>query len=179
MKITVIGMGRLGVVAASGLAIDGHQVVGVDVDGTRIAELKKGNIALYEPGLETWLNEGLHRGHLDFFHTQDFPGDLGDAVVIATGTPASEGGEADLGQVRSALQWVRTMQTRNTTIVMKSTVPPGSGRTFTQQELSGLDVAYVSNPEFLREGRALHDWKHPDRSRPSNKCTGVLKRPTC
>ena len=163
MKITVVGMGPLGVVAASGLAGEGHRVVGVDVDETRITELKTGKTVLHEPGLEAWLAAGLQSGHLSFFHTQDFHGDLGDAVVIATGTPASEGGEADLGQVRSALHWLRAMQPRNATIVMKSTVPPGSGRTFTQQELSGLDVAYVSNPEFLREGRALHDWKHPDR----------------
>ena len=163
MKITVIGPGHLGVVAACCLAKEGHYVNGLDVDSSKIVGLRKGKIALYEVGLEMWLAEGLQSGHLNFLHTEEFTGDLGDAAVIATGTPASQGGEADLSQVLCALHWIKTLRPRNTAIVMKSTVPPGSGRRFMQQELRGIDAAYVSNPEFLREGRALQDWMYPDR----------------
>ncbi|MYC30665.1 MAG: UDP-glucose/GDP-mannose dehydrogenase family protein [Chloroflexi bacterium] len=163
MRITVVGMGHLGVVAASALARAGHHVTGVDVDRFRIEGLKQGKPALHEPGLEAWLEEGLGRGNLCFLDTEEFSGNLGEVALVATGTPASEGGEADLSQVLSALHWIRSLQPGNTAIVMKSTVPPGSGSAFAQRELRGLDVAYVSNPEFLREGRALQDWMHPDR----------------
>ncbi|MDE2939372.1 MAG: UDP-glucose/GDP-mannose dehydrogenase family protein [Chloroflexota bacterium] len=180
MRITVIGMGHLGIVAASALAREGHHVTGVDVDSSRIEGLKKGKVALYEPGLAILLKEGLSRGNLCFRGTEEFSGDLGDVALVATGTPSGEGGEAGLSQVISALHWIRNLQPRNTTIVMKSTVPPGSGLAFAQRELKGLDVAYVSNPEFLREGRALQDWMHPDRivagvEGSSRKSVGVLK----
>ena len=163
MRITVIGMGHLGVVAASALAREGHKVTGVDVDRSRIEGLEKGKSGLYEPGLDAWLAEGLQAGDLRFLHPGDFSGYLGYVVVVATGTPASEGGQPDLSQVLSALDWIKAQQPGKTTIVMKSTVPPGSGKSFIQRELAGLDITYMSNPEFLREGNALHDWMHPDR----------------
>ena len=163
MKITVVGLGHLGMVAACGLAHEGHRVTGLDIDKPRVAELRKGEISLFEPGLEEWLNEGVQNGDLRFLHMEEFTGALGDVALIATGTPASEGGEADLCQVHSALHWIKSLQPGNTAIVMKSSVPPGSGRAFMQRELKGLDIAYVANPEFLREGRALQDWMYPDR----------------
>ena len=163
MRITVIGMGHLGVVAASALAREGHHVTGVDVDRSRVDGLKKGEVPLYEPGLGVLLGEGLSRGHLSFLCTEDFSGDLGDVALVAMGTPACELGGADLSQVLSALHWIKSLQPGNTTVVMKSTVPPGFGAAYVQRELGDWDVAYVSNPEFLREGRALHDWMYPDR----------------
>ena len=163
MKITVIGLGHLGIVAACCLAKEGHQVTGLDIDKPRIADLRKGEISLFEPGLEDWLNEGVRNGDLRFLHMEEFTGALGDVALIATGTPASEGGEADLCQIHSALHWIKSLRPGNTAIVMKSTVPPGSGREFMRRELKGLDIAYVANPEFLREGRALQDWMYPDR----------------
>ena len=163
MKITVIGMGHLGVVAAGGLAREGHHVTGLDTDGPKVEALKKGKSAIYEPGLDAWLAEGMRNGRLRFLHLEEFADALGEAAVIATGTPAGEGEAADLCQVVSALRWVRSRRPGNTAIVMKSTVPPGSGKVFAQRELKGLEVAYVSNPEFLREGKALHDWMYPDR----------------
>ena len=180
MRITVIGIGQLGVVAASALAREGHQVTGVDVDSRKIEGLNKGRVGLFEPGLETWLKEGLSRGNLRFLGIEEFSDDLGDVALVAAGTPASQAGEADFAQVLSALHWIRGRRPRNATIVMKSTVPPGSGSGFTQRELKGLEVAYVSNPEFLREGRALQDWMHPDRivagvEDGSRKTVGVLK----
>lgn len=163
LKITVVGLGHLGAVAASGLATAGHQVAGVDVDSGRIRKLREGVTPVYEPGLGQWLAAGVDRGNLSFFQADEFAGHLGDIVMVATGTPASGNGEADLGQVRSALAWVKVRSPRNLTIVMKSTVPPGSGAAFVRRDLDGLDVAYVANPEFLREGRALYDWEFPDR----------------
>ncbi len=163
MKITVVGMGHLGTVAASGLALSGHQVTGVDIDAGRVERLRKGVAPIYEPGLRQWVATGIERGSLSFAHTDEFDAPLGDVVMIATGTPASANGEADLSQIRSALAWVRSRHPRNLVLVMKSTVPPGSGADFIHHDLNDSSVTYVSNPEFLREGRALQDWRYPDR----------------
>ena len=163
MKITVIGLGHLGIVACSGLAMAGHRVVGVDVDRRRIGQLRRGVLPMYEPGLSQWVGAGVKRDLLYFSHTDDFVAPLGDIVMVATGTPPFANGEADLRQIRSALSWVRSRNPSGQALVMKSTVPPGSGVEFIRQDLRGLDVTYVSNPEFLREGRALQDWMYPDR----------------
>ena len=163
MKITVIGLGRLGAVAAGGLATAGHEVTGLDVDERRVKALTDGRIPFYEPGLEECLTVAVDRGNLRFLRTSDFSGCLGDVALIAAGTPASANGAADLGQVRDALAWVKGLGPRNLALVMKSTVPPGSGVELLRQDLNGLDIEYVANPEFLREGRALHDWQFPDR----------------
>ena len=180
MKITVVGLGHLGMVAACGLAQEGHQVTGLDVDYGRIVSLRNGSVPIYEPGLKEWLAEGMNRGRLRLFHLEEPSGDLGDVVLIATGTPPTEGGEADLCQVKTALNWIKSLEHQNPVVVMKSTVPPGSGQGFLRSELRGLNVAYVSNPEFLREGRALEDWKYPDRivigcSGCSRQAVGVIK----
>ena len=163
LNITVVGLGHLGTVAATGLATSGHRVLGLDVDRERIETLRSGRSPVYEPGLEEWLNQGLDRGNLRFLHWDDVSEPLGEVAMIATGTPPSESGAADLRQVWSALALVKSRMHSNTTIVMKSTVPPGAGRSIIKNELSGTGVGYVSNPEFLREGRAVQDWAHPDR----------------
>ncbi len=181
MRITVVGLGHLGTVAASGLAMAGHQVTGVDIDDRRIEKLREGVAPVYEPGLDEWVAAGVDRGSLRFFHLGEFAGRLGDVVLVATGTPPSANGEADLSQVRSALAWVRSRNPENLVLVMKSTVPPGSGAAFLRQDLNALDVAYVANPEFLREGRALQDWKFPDRivlgaNHERREAVGVVKK---
>ena len=107
MKITVIGLGHLGVVTAGGLAMAGHQVTGVDVDNRTINRLRSGQVPFYEPGLGEWVAAGLDRGNVKFFHRDEFPGYLGQVALIATGTPATENGGADLAQVRSALAWIK------------------------------------------------------------------------
>ena len=163
MNITVLGLGHLGLVAAAGLACQGHVVTGLDIDNLRIEKLRNGLRPIYEPGLYEWLNEGVSGGRLKFLRLEEFRGDVGEVVLVATGTPAAAWGEADLLQVQTALRWVKGLRPTNTTVVMKSTVPPGSGRTFCQGELEGLDIEYVANPEFLREGGAVHDWMFPDR----------------
>ena len=133
----------------------GHRVVGVDVDRRRIGQLRKGVLPMYEPGLSQWVSAGVKRKLLSFSHPDEFGDPLGDIVMVATGTPPFANGEADLNQIHSALAWVRRRNPAGQVLVMKSTVPPGSGVDFISQDLTGLDVTYVSNPEFLREGRAL------------------------
>ena len=163
MKITVIGLGRLGAVAVGGLAAAGHEVTGVDVDERRVRALRGGRMPFYEPGLEDCVTAAADRGSLRFLHSESMTGELAGAVLITAGTPALADGEVDMRQVRAALAWIRSRQPRDLVLLMKSTVPPGSGVEFRRKDLKGLEVDYFANPEFLREGRALHDWKYPDR----------------
>ncbi len=163
MKITVIGLGYVGAVVASGLAAAGHAVLGVDIDRGRLATLQTGKVHLYEPGLEACVAKGVRNGKLRFLHRDEVDEPLGAAAVIATGTPPTESGAADLSQVKSAVGWIKARQPRDLVVVMKSTVPPGVGRRLLQNDLRGTDIRYASNPEFLREGRAVADWDAPDR----------------
>ena len=163
MKITVIGLGYVGAVVASGLAAAGHAVLGVDIDSDRLATLQAGGAPIYEPGLEARVAEGVRSGRLRFAHRDDVDESLGSAAVIATGTPPADSGAADLSQVRSAVGWVKSRRTGGLVVVMKSTVPPGVGRRLLHHELRGTGLRYASNPEFLREGRAVADWDAPDR----------------
>ncbi len=163
MKITVIGLGHVGSVAAACLAEDGHDVVGVDNDRERVRCLGSGDVPFCEPGLLEATRAAVLSEHLRFVHTSDFDEPLGAAVLVAVGTPQSPDGGADLSQVHSAVAWVREQNPDGTTLVMKSTVPPGTGLRLAANELSGSGIRYASNPEFLREGQAIHDWRHPDR----------------
>ena len=163
MKIAVIGLGRAGIVASVGLAAAGHEVLGVDLDAERVRALASGTAPIYEPGLDVELASAVQRGRLRFAHRDDVHEGLGAVALITTGTPPAPGGAADLQQVRSALAWAVARSDGDLTVVMKSTVPPGTGRRFLAEELRGRGVRYVSNPEFLREGRALQDWNTPDR----------------
>ena len=163
MRITVLGLGHLGTVAAGGLASAGHDVTGLDNDHRKIEELKSGRVSIYEPGLQECLASCVDRGNLRFSRSDEYTGPIGEVALITTGTPASPGGDADLSQVRSALEWIKTRQPIDVSVVMKSTIPPGSGAQFLREDLVGTDAHYVSNPEFLREGRALRDWHFPDR----------------
>ncbi len=163
MKITVVGLGYVGTVAAAGLAKEGHEVLGVDIDRQRIDTLRTGKIPMYEPGLEAWVTSSLREGTLRFVHRDDFAEGIGDAAIIATGTPPTDNGSADLRQVMSAVAWVSSIGPDGLTIVMKSTIPPGAGQRIARRELRGTRIRYASNPEFLREGRAVHDWESPDR----------------
>ena len=163
LKITVVGLGYVGTVAAAALAGAGHDVLGIDIDRSRTELLGSGKVPLYEPGLKERIDAALGAGTLRFLHRDDVAEDIGDVALIATGTPPTHGGGADLHQVRAAVSWVRSMKPRNLTVVMKSTVPPGTGRRMLESELRGTSIKYASNPEFLREGRAVGDWEKPDR----------------
>ena len=110
MRITVIGMPTPGIVAAGGLAREGRHATGLDLDGSKIEGLGRGERTTYEPGLDAWLTEGVCSGQLHLPRMEEFNGWLGDAALIATGTPASESGEVDLCQAVSALRWIRGRQ---------------------------------------------------------------------
>ncbi len=161
MKITVIGLGYVGIVAAAGLASVGHNVLGVDIDRSRVRSLQRKETILYEPGLQPLLAAGVKRGNLRFAHRDDAEASLGDVAIIATGTPSTSNGAADLRQVKAALDWIKSKESRGLVVVMKSTVPPGTGRKIIAEDLKDAGIAYVSVPEFLREGRAVDDWKSP------------------
>ena len=163
MKIIVIGLGYVGAVVASGLAAAGHAVLGIDIDRERLATLRAGKVHLYEPGLEARVAEGVRSGRLRFLHHDEVSEPLGDAAVVATGTPPTDSGAADLSQVKSAVGWIKARKPRDLVVVMKSTVPPGVGQRLLQNDLRGTSIRYASNPEFLREGRAVADWDGPDR----------------
>ena len=163
MKITVIGLGHLGMVAAGGLAAAGHDVTGLDIDERRVQALRAGQVSVYEPGLQECVATAVDRGNLRFLHSGESSDSLNGVAVITAGTPTASNGGADMRQVRAALAWVRNREPANLVVVMKSTVPPGSGLEFLRKDLEGLDVDYIANPEFLREGRALQDWQFPDR----------------
>ena len=163
MDITVVGLGRVGIVVAASLAAAGHRVLGVDVDSDRIDSFRLGDIPFYEPGLNDIFRSATDAGRLRFAHPGAVDGPLGEVVIIATGTPQVEGGAADLTQVCSAVSWIKSRPSGRPVIVMKSTVPPGAGQSIIEHDLAGSGLRYVSNPEFLREGRAVEDWHNPYR----------------
>ena len=168
LNITVIGVGYVGTVAAACLADAGHRVLGVDIDRDRIAMLSAGNLPFYEPGLQELIGSSLGEARLRFKHRDDVTESLGDVALISTGTPQTANGAADLSQVRSALHWIRSQDHADTVVVMKSSVPPGTGQRVIEHEArnaayAGVGLRYVSNPEFLREGQAVRDWQRPDR----------------
>jgi UDPglucose 6-dehydrogenase len=128
-----------------------------------VSAYQRGEVPLFEPGVGDAIREALQRGKLRFVHNDDMSEPLGDVVLITAGTPPSDTGAADLRQVRSALDWARQRQTNDAIMIMKSTVPPGTGVRIAEDYLTSTQIKYVSNPEFLREGQALNDWFHPDR----------------
>ena len=163
MKITIVGLGHVGTVAAACLADAGHNVTGVDRDFQRIEGLGSGKVPFCEPGLSEVIARGIVAERLKFALPWDFNEPLGEVAMVATGTPPSVNGSADLSQVKSAMAWVNERRKGDTTVVVKSTVPPGTGQKLLAGDLRGLKNDYVCNPEFLREGRAIEDWEQPDR----------------
>jgi UDPglucose 6-dehydrogenase len=163
MKIGVLGLGRLGSVAAAGFAFGGHDVVGVDIDAERVDSYRQGSVPIYEPGLPELINQGMANGKLSFINTSEVSAPIGDIIVITTGTPAAANGSTDLSQVHSAIAWAKKHQPNGGVVVMKSTVPPGTGGRLADTVLKHSGFEYISNPEFLGEGQAVHDWFHPDR----------------
>ena len=163
MRVTIIGLGHVGTVAAACLAHAGHDVTGVDTDPDRVRRLGLGEVPFCEPGLQEMAASAVASERLRFSQPSEFTEHLGEVAMVATGTPPGPGGAADLRQVESALAWVKERWRRRSSVVMKSTVPPGAGQQFLSGDLRMLRESYVSNPEFLREGRSIEDWQHPDR----------------
>jgi len=165
--IAVIGTGYVGLTTAVCLAKLGHQVVGVDIDEAKVARLRSGQATIYEPGLEELMQETQKSGRLVF--TGDYREGIpaADFVFIAVGTPPGRRGEADLVYVKQAAKAIAGAMKKSVTIVNKSTVPIGTGNIVARivGESLGKEIPFhvVSNPEFLREGSAIHDFMHPDR----------------
>ena len=162
MKISVVGCGYLGAVHAACMAELGHDVLGIDVDETKVAALSAGRTPFYEPGFEELLTRALGTGRLRFTTTPG--GDLAgvDLHFIAVGTPQSDTGAADLSYVDAAVTTLLAGAAPGSVVVGKSTVPVGTA-TQLADRLVERDIALVWNPEFLREGFAVADTLHPDR----------------
>lgn len=166
MRVAVIGAGYVGLVSGVCLADFGHQVTCIDKDGRRIAALKRGEIPIFEPGLDALVEENVRRGRLAFAADAAAVA-AADAVFIAVGTPARRGdGHADLSFVYEAVKDITPLLADTAIVVTKSTVPVGTGdeiERIVRQRRADADIAVVSNPEFLREGTAIEDFKQPDR----------------
>ena len=163
MKITVHGLGYVGSVAVAALAASGHEVLGLDIDHTVADNLSNGSVVNFEPGLQELVGEGLASGCLRIARVDAVQETQSDLALICVGTPSLSNGSANLSYVRAAIRWIVEHEPRVTTVVMKSTVPPGTGLGLVARTLEGTGIDYVSNSEFLREGHGVHDWFHPDR----------------
>ena len=167
-RMTVIGTGYLGATHAICMAILGYDVLGVDVDERKVADLNAGRVPFFEPGLPEQLTEALASGRLSFTTDFDRAAEFGDVHFICVGTPQAPGTDAaDLRYVESAFMSLATRITRKALLVGKSTVPIGTAARLTElvQSLSpiGAELELAWNPEFLREGYAVQDTLHPDR----------------
>ena len=167
MRIAVLGAGYVGLVSGACLADFGHHVTCVDKDSIKISTLKAGKVPIYEPGLDEIVLSNVQQGRLSFTVELAHALEESDAVFIAVGTPSRRGdGHADLSYVYAATREIALGLKRFTVVITKSTVPVGTGDEIERmiRELRpDIDVAVASNPEFLREGAAIHDFKHPDR----------------
>jgi UDPglucose 6-dehydrogenase len=167
MRIAMIGTGYVGLVSGACFADFGHQVTCVDKDADKIAALRRGEIPIFEPGLEALVATNVAASRLDF--TVDLAGPVAeaDAVFIAVGTPSRRGdGHADLSYVYAAAREIAAALRGFTVVVTKSTVPVGTGdevERLIREANPSADVVVASNPEFLREGAAIRDFKFPDR----------------
>ena len=160
MEVVVIGIGRIGSVAVCCLADAGHRVTGIEINANSLELMNSGVAPYHEPELEGLLKRGLQSGNLKF--AAALPGSVkADIVMIAVNTPAMPDGTCDLSAVYAAVAQVRDALDGPTIMVMKSTVPPGTGVRLIKDYLQGTPITYVSNPEFLRGGRGVYDWYHP------------------
>jgi UDPglucose 6-dehydrogenase len=166
-QICIIGTGYVGLVTGACFADLGNTVVCLDIDQSKIDKINQGIMPIFEPGLEEIVRRNQAAGRLTF--TTDYALGLSGAefIFIAVNTPEGMEGEADLRYVRSAAQQIAEKLDHDAVIINKSTVPIGTGdlvANIVQRHIQpGLSVSVVSNPEFLREGSAVHDCQHPDR----------------
>jgi len=167
MRVAMIGTGYVGLVSGACFADFGHEVTCVDKDTGKIAALGRGEVPIFEPGLNDLVAANTRAGRLTF--TNDLAGAVkaADAVFIAVGTPSRRGdGHADLSFVYDAAREIASALAGFTVVITKSTVPVGTGdevERIIREARTDAEFAVVSNPEFLREGAAIQDFKHPDR----------------
>ena len=167
MRIAVIGSGYVGLVSGACLADFGHDVICVDSNAEKVEALKAGVMPIYEPGLEQIVATNCRAGRLVFSTDLEGPVSQAEAVFIAVGTPSRRGdGHADLSYVYDVARRIAGSVKGFTVVITKSTVPVGTGdevERIIREANPAADIAVVSNPEFLREGAAIEDFKRPDR----------------
>ena len=166
MRVTMIGAGYVGLVSGACFADFGHHVTCVDKDAARIAALNRGEIPIFEPGLAELIKANVSQSRIHFAAKATGVAEA-DVVMIAVGTPSRRGdGHADLSFVFEAAREIAPLLSRRAIVVTKSTVPVGTGdeiENILRERRPDGDMQVVSNPEFLREGAAIQDFKHPDR----------------
>ena len=182
MRIAMIGSGYVGLVSGACFADFGHDVVCVDKDPAKIDALNAGRIPIFEPGLDALVADNVRQGRLSFTTTLPEAVKAADAVFIAVGTPSRRGdGFADLSYVYAVAQEIGQHLNGYTVVVTKSTVPVGTGddvERIIRETAPGAQFGVVSNPEFLREGAAIEDFKRPDRiviGSDDDRATEVMK----
>jgi len=167
MRVAMIGTGYVGLVSGACFADFGHTVTCIDKDTTKIAKLERGEMPIFEPGLEQLVERNVREARLSFTTESAKAVGEADAVFIAVGTPSRRGdGHADLSYVYAVAEEIAPLLDGFTVVVTKSTVPVGTGDEIDRiirAARPSVDVAVVSNPEFLREGAAINDFKRPDR----------------
>ena len=167
MRIAMIGAGYVGLVSGACFSDFGHQVICIDKDEEKIAALKSGKIPIHEPGLADLVASNVRQGRLTFDDEVKSAVGSADVVFIAVGTPSRRGdGHADLSYVFAAAREIARARSKFSVVVTKSTVPVGTSdevERLMREENPEAEFAVVSNPEFLREGAAIRDFKHPDR----------------
>ncbi len=170
MKVTVFGTGYVGLVTGACLAEVGNDVLCIDIDRTKIARLNTGEVPIFEPGLEEMVTQNVRAGRIRFSDQIEQGVAHAQLLLVAVGTPPNPDGSTNLSAVRSVVQSIADLMEDDKVVVMKSTVPVGTGDmagTLIEQRLSerrstaSYDV--VSNPEFLKEGAAIADFMRPDR----------------
>lgn len=170
MKVTVFGIGYVGLVQAAVMAEVGHDVVCIDVDQAKVDKLKQGHIPIFEPGLTPLVKSNYEAGRVDFTTDAARGVEHGEVIFIAVGTPPDEDGSADLKYVLAVAETIATHMVKHKVIINKSTVPVGTADrvkakvTATLEKLTkNVTFDVVSNPEFLKEGAAVNDCMRPDR----------------
>ncbi len=165
MKVSVIGTGYVGLVAAAGFAEHGNDVVCADIDAEKIARLRRGEIPIFEPGLDTLVARNVEAGRLRFTTDNAEAARHGEAIFLAVGTPSAPDGSANLSYLFEAARDIARHLDHDVVVVDKSTVPVGTAERITRimAELTTHRVVVASNPEFLKEGTAVDDFLYPDR----------------
>jgi len=161
-QIAVIGAGYVGLTTAACFSSLGHDVVCADIDETRVERLRAGEIPIVEAGLEALVREGMEGGRLRFVVGAEAAAGTAEFAYLCVPTPQGADGSADLSYIETAARQIGPGLPSEAVVVNKSTVPVGSTRVV-ERVLGRDDVAVVSNPEFLREGSAVHDFLNPDR----------------
>src|SRR3989338_7296222 len=175
MNIAIVGSGYVGLVTGVCPAEIGHKVICVDIDQEKINRLKQGKVPIYEPGLEELLKKNLKNKRLSFTTSIKEATRQSTAIFIAVGTPSKKNGDADLTYVENVARQIAVNMDDYKLIIEKSTVPAETGKRvartvrmnlpkkFKNGDKITIDFDVASNPEFLREGSAVHDFMNPDR----------------